>query len=71
MSTPVELPLQPATWYSGTAQDTTPDCPNQGKTFEFGAFYSNGGYPDIVDYYCGKPMTLLTADILDPQPEVS
>jgi hypothetical protein len=68
-----DIVLQPSMWYAATAQhDDNPDCPNTGKMFEFNPLYSNAdGDPRIRCGICQHAMTLLTATLLDPQPEFS
>ncbi|MFG2677061.1 hypothetical protein [Streptomyces sp. NPDC048445] len=61
----------PATYYSVTATDKNPDCVNLNKTFEVTQFYSNDGHNLVVACgLCGQLMTITSASILDPQPEV-
>ena len=61
--------LEPAKYYATTARDETPDCPNYEAVFENDQVYSNGGQIRIVCRVCGHDMRLLTAVLLDPQPE--
>ncbi|MFI6653288.1 hypothetical protein ACIBI8_37570 [Streptomyces sp. NPDC050529] len=61
----------PATYYAVTATDLNPDCVNLDKTFEVTEFYSNDGHNVVVACgLCGQLMTILTATLLDPQPEI-
>ncbi|MEU1293068.1 hypothetical protein ABZ439_11640 [Streptomyces sp. NPDC005840] len=64
--------FEPATFYAVTARDNNPDCENYEETFEVPQFYSNAGTNCYVQ--CGKckaRMEILTATVLDPQPEMS
>lgn len=66
------LILQPATYYAVTARDNNPDCRNYEQVFNVPQFYSNDGiHYGVTCGRCGQQMELLTAVILDPQPEVS
>lgn len=70
MSTPVTF--QPALYYDVTARDDNEACENYGKTFEVNPFYSNAGTNCYVQCgLCRHNMTITTATLLDPQPEVS
>lgn len=69
-----DVTLQPALYYDVTARDNNPECRNYEKTFDVNPFYSNDGvhYSVICGLPgCGQPMEILTAILLDPQPEVS
>lgn len=68
---PLPPVLEPAKWYAITVRDVNPDCPNYEKVFDVPEAYSNGGTMHIVCGVCGQDMQLLTAVLLDPQPEVS
>jgi len=65
--------FEPALWYSVTAQDDNDACENSadGKTFEVNPCYSNGGKVIIDCGLCHQSMTILSATLLDPQPDVS
>ncbi|MFJ1827365.1 hypothetical protein [Streptomyces sp. NPDC088178] len=63
--------FQPNLYYATTQRDNNPDCDNYNKVFEAAEFYSNDGV-HVVIYCgrCGQLMEILTAALLDPQPEV-
>lgn len=71
-----DITFQPALYYDVTARDTNPDCVNyyetSGEIFEVPQFYSNGGTGTcfVTCGKCGQHMEILTATLLDPQPEV-
>lgn len=66
MSTPV---FEPALWYSVVARDDNEACTNNGQEFEVNPCYSNGGTVVIECGLCQQPMTIVSATLLDPQPE--
>lgn len=68
-----EVTFQPALYYEVTAQDLNSDCINYEQVFTVAEFYSNaGGTTCYVQCgRCGQHMEILTATLLDPQPEVS
>lgn len=62
----------PAMYYEVTARDNNEACQNFGETFTVPEFYSNDGIHCYVQCgRCGQHMEILTATLLDPQPEVS
>jgi hypothetical protein len=63
--------FQPYLYYKVTARDDTETCVNYLKVFEFAQCYSNNGIVRIICAKCRHDMRLLTAELLDPQPEVS
>jgi hypothetical protein len=67
----MSLPIEPAMYYDVTVRDDTETCENFGKTFEVNPCYSNGGTFNIECGLCKQPMTIVSATLLDPQPEVS
>ncbi|MER5277820.1 hypothetical protein ABT025_18955 [Streptomyces sp. NPDC002809] len=72
-TSPVEpgIVFAPSTYYSITATDKNPECVNFGKTFEVSQFYSNDGHNLVVGCgLCGELMTITSATLLDPQPEI-
>lgn len=70
MSTPVTF--LPSLYYDVTARDNNPDCRNYEQTFDVNPFYSNDGLHCYVTCgICRQRMEILTAALLDPQPEVS
>ena len=67
-----DVTFQPALYYEITAQDMNPDCVNYEQIFTVSEFYSNAGTNCYVQCgRCGQHMEILTATLLDPQPEVS
>lgn len=70
MSTPTPV-FEPALWYAVTARDDNEACINFGKEFEVNPCYSNAGTVIVLCGLCKQPMTLVSATLLDPQPEVS
>ncbi|MER6435414.1 hypothetical protein ABT275_03495 [Streptomyces sp. NPDC001185] len=75
ISVKVDLPplitFLPALWYVVTARDDNQECENAGETFEINPCYSNGGKVIAECGLCSKPMTLVSATLLDPQPQMS
>ena len=70
MSTPTPAPVfEPALWYSVVARHDAEDCANSGQEFEVNPCYSNGGTVVIECGLCRRPMTIISATLLDPQPE--
>jgi hypothetical protein len=70
MSTPVTF--LPSLYYEVTARDNNPDCRNYDQVFDLPQFYSNDGVHCYVTCgICRQRMEILTAVLLDPQPEVS
>lgn len=72
----MSVTFQPALYYEVTARDTNPNCVNyfetSGETFTVPEFYSNDGTTCYVQCgKCGQHVEILTATLLDPQPEVS
>ncbi|MFD5795588.1 hypothetical protein ACFWIO_19020 [Streptomyces diastatochromogenes] len=68
----MSVAFQPAMYYEVTARDDNPDCVNYEQTFTVPEFYSNDGVHCYVQCgRCGQHMEILTAALLDPQPEVS
>ncbi|MBM9621038.1 hypothetical protein ACFQ60_22315 [Streptomyces zhihengii] len=71
---PQPIVWQPYLYYRVTARDDNEDCVNYEQVFLCEPFYSNDGAPirtRAVCGRCGHDMTLLTAELLVPQPEVS
>jgi hypothetical protein len=64
------IELEPAKWYSVTARDDTEGCPNEGQQFEVNPLYSNAGTAHVECGLCRQDMTILSATLLDPQPEM-
>jgi hypothetical protein len=68
----MSVTFQPAMYYEVTARDNNADCVNYEQTFTVPEFYSNDGTNCYVQCgRCGQHMEILTATLLDPQPEVS
>jgi hypothetical protein len=64
--------LEPAKWYDVTARDDNEACEhNYGRTFDINPCYSNGGTVTIECGLCKQLMTIISAVMLDPQPEFS
>jgi hypothetical protein len=62
----------PAMYYEVTARDNNPSCVNFEQVFTVEQFYSNAGTNCFVQCgRCKQHMEILTATLLDPQPEVS
>ena len=67
-----DVTFEPALYYEVTARDTNEECRNYGQTFPVPEFYSNAGVDCFVQCgVCGQHMEVLTAELLNPQPEVS
>jgi hypothetical protein len=72
VSTPSEpITLEPALWYDVTVRDDNEECENYGKEFQVNPCYSNAGTVLIQCGKCKHTMTMVSATLLDPQPEVS
>jgi hypothetical protein len=66
-----DVTFQPALWYSVTARDDNAECEeNSGREFEVNPCYSNGGRVIVECGLCKQPMTLVSATLLAPQPEI-
>ena len=63
--------FQPYLYYKVTARDDTETCVNYLKIYEIAQCYSNNGIVRVFCSKCRHDMRLLTAELLDPQPEVS
>lgn len=68
---PPELVFEPAMYYSATARDDNPACVNYGTLWTVAELYSNDGVPGVVCGRCGQPMSIMSATLLDPQPDYS
>lgn len=67
-----DVTFQPALYYAVTARDNNEACRNYDTTWDVNPFYSNDGIHCYVQCgICGQRMEILTATLLDPQPEVS
>jgi hypothetical protein len=66
-----DITFEPAMWYSVVARDDNEACVNSGREFTVNPCYSNGGTVVIVCGRCSQYMTLISAVLLDPQPEFS
>lgn len=67
-----DVTFEPAKWYEVTARDDNPECENFEKTFDVNPFYSNNGINCFVQCgLCKQHMTIVSATLLDPQPELS
>ncbi len=68
----MSVTFQPGLYYEVTARDNNEACTNYEQTFDIPQFYSNAGTNCFVQCgLCGQHMEILTAALLDPQPEVS
>lgn len=68
----MSVTFEPAKWYEVTARDNNQACRNYEQTFDIPEFYSNDGIQCYVQCgVCGQRMEILTATLLNPQPEVS
>ncbi|MFE4697298.1 hypothetical protein ACFRIC_09410 [Streptomyces sp. NPDC056738] len=65
-----DVTFQPGLWYSVTAQDVSEACENYNQEFEVNPCYSNGGHVVVECGLCQAPMTLVSATLLDPQPQM-
>ena len=68
---PEPIVFLPAKYYAAVVRDDNTACTNYARTFDVPELYSNGGTPNVVCGRCRKPMTIMSATLLDPQPEVS
>jgi hypothetical protein len=68
---PDPIVFVPAMYYAAVVRDDNPGCINYAKTFDYPELYSNGGNPIVVCGLCRHSMTIMSAVLLDPQPEVS
>lgn len=67
-----DVTFEPALYYEVTARDNTEACRNYQQVFTIAEFYSNDGVHCYVTCgVCRQRMEILTATLLDPQPEVS
>lgn len=67
-----DITFEPAKWYDVTARDDNENCEqNYGRDFEVTPCYSNGGTVVIQCGLCHHNMTLVSAVLLNPQPEIS
>ena len=68
----MSVTFEPAKYYEVTAIDNNEACKNYAQTFTIPEFYSNAGTNCYVNCgVCRQRMEILTATLLDPQPEVS
>lgn len=66
-----DVTFEPALWYAVTARDDNGECVNADQEFTVDPCYSNGGTVVIQCGLCRRRMTIVSATLLDPQPEVS
>lgn len=67
-----DVTFEPAKWYAVTVRDDNADCVNSGQEFEVNPLYSNNGVNVRVQCgQCKQDMTIVSATLLDPQPEMS
>lgn len=67
---PPELVFEPAMYYAAVVRDDNPACVNYSTLWNV-ELYSNGGTPQVVCGRCGQPMSIMSATLLDPQPDYS
>ncbi|KUN34840.1 hypothetical protein [Streptomyces longwoodensis] len=71
MSTPQEIVFEPGKFYDVTVKDVTEACVNFNETFDVPELYSNAGTNvNVTCGRCKKPMVIISATLLDPQPEM-
>ncbi|MER8220350.1 hypothetical protein ABTZ58_07080 [Streptomyces sp. NPDC094143] len=68
---PDPITFLPAMYYAAVVRDDNTACVNYARTFDVPELYSNAGSPNVVCGRCRQPMTIMSATLLDPQPEVS
>ncbi|MFG3140964.1 MULTISPECIES: hypothetical protein [unclassified Streptomyces] len=67
-----DLVFAPGKFYDAAAQCVTETCENYGQPpFSIPELYSNAGTPSIECGLCQQSMAILSAILLDPQPEMS
>jgi hypothetical protein len=66
----MSVTFQPGLWYAVTAKDDNEACENYDQEFVVDPCYSNGGLVVIKCGLCRVPMTLVSATLLDPQPQM-
>lgn len=68
----MSVAFEPAKWYEVAARDANKDCRNVGEIFTLNPVWSNDGiHVGVQCGVCGQPMEILTAGLLEPQPEFS
>lgn len=65
-----DVTFEAAKWYAVTARDNNEACENWDRVFEVTPLYSNGGTAQVDCGLCRQPMEILTATLLEPQPEM-
>ncbi|MGW1157784.1 hypothetical protein ACWD48_06060 [Streptomyces sp. NPDC002519] len=64
--------FEPATFYDAVVRCITETCPNDTEPpMAVTELYSNAGTPGIQCGLCRQPMEILSATVMDPQPEIS
>ncbi|MDX2849282.1 hypothetical protein PV342_12585 [Streptomyces sp. PA03-3a] len=66
-----DLAFEPSMFYDASVTCTTETCPNYGTPMEVHELYSNAGTPGIQCGLCQHSMQILSAELMDPQPELS
>ncbi|WP_327349651.1 hypothetical protein OG772_20425 [Streptomyces sp. NBC_01321] len=67
-----DLAFEPGKFYDAVAQCITETCENYGKPpFDVPELYSNAGAPVIQCGLCQQSMEIVSAILLDPQPEMA
>lgn len=64
------MTLDPGMFYAAVVRDVTEECVNFGESFDVPELYSNGGQAAVTCGLCHQPMELVSATLLDPQPEM-
>ncbi|MFJ3248447.1 hypothetical protein [Streptomyces sp. NPDC086782] len=64
--------FEPSKFYDAVVRCSTETCPNSLKEpVPVTELYSNGGIPGIQCGLCNRSMKILSAVLMDPQPELS
>ncbi|MFF4536533.1 hypothetical protein [Streptomyces aureus] len=66
----MSVTFQPALWYTVTARDANDACENSGQEFTVDPCYSNGGTVVVECGLCKQAMTIVSATLLTPQPQM-
>ncbi|MFD3456836.1 hypothetical protein ACFWVC_32255 [Streptomyces sp. NPDC058691] len=65
------IAFEPSRFYDAVVQCLTEMCENYLKAIDVTELYSNGGTPGIECGLCQHRMEVLSATLMDPQPEMS
>ncbi|WP_406515591.1 hypothetical protein OH809_25010 [Streptomyces sp. NBC_00873] len=67
-----DLVFEPGKFYDAVAQCITETCENYGEPpFDVPELYSNAGMPSIQCGLCQQRMEIVSAILIDPQPEMA